>query len=268
MAPEVPSDPPRRIVDTDVGPLAYTVEGDGAATVVAVAGLPGSVRDYRWLAPLLAEKSTVVRLDLPGFGESPRTPHRAMSTDERADAVHAAIEALDLGPVTLLGHSSGSTPVVHLAVHRPDLVDSVVLLAPTGPRSHYSRAMFQALAVAYRLPGVRLGARTLVQRVFAAAGFPRSLSDAEREAAVLDAAALDFGRHAANLASLTQPTLVCWALDDPVIPSGIVADLVALVPDCHSLHLTAGGHNVQKTQARPIADAVAAFLGPGAEAGS
>lgn len=268
MAPEVPSDPPRRIVDTDVGPLAYTVEGDGAATVVAVAGLPGSVRDYRWLAPLLAEHATVVRIDLPGFGGSARRPHWAMSTDERADAVRAAIEALDLGPVTVLGHSSGSTPVVHLAVHRPDLVDSVVLLAPTGPRSHYSRTVFRALAAGYRLPGLRLAARSVVQRFFAAAGFPSSLSHAEREAAVLDASALDFAQHTANLAALTQPTLVCWARDDPVIPSGIVADLVALVPDARSLHLTTGGHNVQKTQAPRIADAVAELLGPDVDAGS
>jgi pimeloyl-ACP methyl ester carboxylesterase len=268
VAADQPSDPARRHVDTDVGRLAYTVEGHGAATVVAIPGLPGSVRDYRWLAPLLAQHATVVRIDLPGFGESPRAAHRGMSTTQRADAVRALLESLDLGAVTLVGHSSGSTPVVHLAVERPDLVSSVVLLAPTGPRPHYSQTTFRALAVAYRLPGFRLGARTLVQRFFAAAGFPSSLSDAEREAAVLDASALDFDQHAANLAALTQPTLVCWARDDPVIPSGIVADLVALVPDAHSMHLTTGGHNVQKTQAGRIADAVAAFVVPDGGAGA
>jgi pimeloyl-ACP methyl ester carboxylesterase len=267
VAAEAPSDPPRRFLDSDVGRLAYTVEGDGPTTVIAIPGLPGSVRDYRWLAPLLAEHVTVVRLDLPGFGESPRAPHRAMSIDERADAVHAVVEARGLSRVTLLAHSSGSTPAVALAVRRRDLVSSVVLLAPTGPRSHYSRTAFTALAAGYSVPGLRLGAHAVVQRLFAAAGFPRSLSDAEREAAVLDAAALDFDQHAANLAALTQPTLLCWARDDPVIPSGIVADLVALVPHAQTLHLSSGGHNVQKTQARVIADAVVAFVRPHAEGG-
>ena len=260
MTAEAPSDPDRRFVETDVGRLAYTVEGAGPATVVAVPGLPGSVRDYRWLAPLLAEHVTVVRLDLPGFGESPRAGRRAMSTNERADAVRAAVEALGLGPVTLLAHSSGSTPAVALAVRRLDLVSSVVLLAPTGPCSHYPQAGFRALAAGYRVPVLSRAVRLVVERVFAAAGFPASLSDGEREAAVKDAAALDFAEHATRLAALTQPTLVCWADDDPVIPSSIVTDLVALVPEAQPLHLRSGGHNVQKTQARAIADAVVDFV--------
>lgn len=227
---------------------------------MAVPGLPGSVRDFRWLAPLIAEHHRVLRLDLPGYGQSPRTATRGMATHQRAQAVAALITELGLGQVTLLAHSSGSTPVAWLAAQRTDLVRGVVLLAPTGPRPHYSVPAFQAVAAAYRVPPARPLLDVAARRFFAAAGFPRSLSDTERRLAILDAAAIDFAAHRAVLSVVAAPALVCWAEDDPVIGSDRVLDLVSCLPDAVTVTFPTGGHNVQKTQAAPVADAVLEHL--------
>lgn len=256
MPTEVPSDPPRRGVDTPAGRLAYTDEGSGAPAVLAVPGLPGSVRDFRWLAPLIAGHVRMLRLDLPGFGDSPRSAQRGMTTAQRAAAVAALIETLAMPPVTLIAHSSGSTPAAWLAASRPDLVHAIVLLAPTGPRPHYPTLAFQALAAGYRVPPARALLDAGVRRFFDSVGFPRSLTDAERRFSVLDAAALDFTEHRAMLSSVATPSLVCWATDDPVIPSRNVAELVATLPEPATVTFATGGHNIQKTQARPVAEAV------------
>lgn len=260
MPADQPSDPDLLLVDTAVGPLAYTDEGAGDAAVLAVPGLPGTVRDYRWLAPLLSPRHRVVRIDLPGFGGSPRTQQRGLPTARRAEAVLALIDALGLRRVSLVSHSSGSTPAVWLAARRPDVVESLTLLAPTGPRPHYSTVMFDVLAAGYRLPLVTPVVDQVVSRLFDVAGFSRRLSDADRRHTVLDAAAVDFGEHRALLSAVDVPTLVCWAHDDPVIPSDIVAEVVARVPGASGLSFATGGHNVQKTQAAPIAEAMLEHL--------
>src|SRR5574339_256968 len=66
------SDPPLRQVDLPRGRVAYTDEGPaGAPALIAVHGVPGSVRDFRYLAPHLTDAVRLVRVDLPGFGASP-----------------------------------------------------------------------------------------------------------------------------------------------------------------------------------------------------
>ena len=65
-----PSDPPAQFVNDS---LAYTDEGSGEPAIVAIPGLPGSGRDFRWLAPLLADRFRVIRIDPPGYGASPRS---------------------------------------------------------------------------------------------------------------------------------------------------------------------------------------------------
>ena len=62
MTPESPSDPELQTVEVLGGPIAYTDEGEGQP-LVAVHGLPGSVRDFRWLAPALPESIRLLRVD-------------------------------------------------------------------------------------------------------------------------------------------------------------------------------------------------------------
>ena len=146
-----PSDPPAQYV----GEIAYTDEGDGPLTVVAVPGLPGSGRDFRWLASALAGHFRVIRIDPPGYGASGRSGWAGMTTAQRAEVVTAVIRALGVGPVVLIGHSAGGAVVAHLAARDPGVVCACVMVSATGPTAHLARRPLQLAAQILRVPVAR-----------------------------------------------------------------------------------------------------------------
>jgi pimeloyl-ACP methyl ester carboxylesterase len=252
----LPSDPPARFL----GELAYTDEGDGPA-IMAVPGLPGSGRDFRWLAPALSDRFRVVRIDPPGYGASARTDWAGMPTAERAKCVTDLIDSLGIAPVVLIGHSAGGAVVAHIAHHRPDLVSAAAMISSTGPTAHLASTPMQLLAQPLRLSAVRTVLAPAIRRLYAMQGFPSYLSDDERAFALLDAAAFNFTEHRENLAGMGVPTTVAWSTDDPVIPASTFEALAAMVPSGPRLEFHDGGHNVQKTHAIEIAQAIGDLVG-------
>jgi pimeloyl-ACP methyl ester carboxylesterase len=248
-----PSDPPMQWID---GNIAYTDEGTGEITIVAVPGLPGSSRDFRYLAPALSDRFRVIRLDPPGYGASPRTSWAGMTTAQRADSASRVMAQLGVTEVVLVGHSAGGAVVAHLARNQPELVKAAVMISSTGPTAHFARLPMHLLAAPLRLSPVRAALAPVIRRLYSAQGFPRYLSDDERAFALLDAAAFNFADHRANLAGMRAPTLVAWAHDDPVISADTFRALSASVPDGPRLEFPDGAHNVQKTHAREIAQAI------------
>lgn len=104
-------------------------------TFVLVHGIGMGHRYWSDLAEALAREGRVLALDLPGFGEAPepRHPYTMSESGEYLTELLAA-EALD-APAVLVGHSMGTQIVAEAAAQRPDLVASVVLIAPTvNPR--------------------------------------------------------------------------------------------------------------------------------------
>lgn len=252
-----PSDPPLQWI---AGELAYTDEGTGSPTVVAVPGLPGSSRDFRYLAPALSERFRVIRVDPPGYGASPRTSWAGMTTGQRADVVSRIIAHHGLSQVVLVGHSAGGAVVAHVAHHQPEKVHAAVMISSTGLTAHFARMPTQVLASPLRLSAVRAVLAPVIRRLYSAQGFPSYLTDDERAFALLDAAAFNFTDHRANLAGMQAPTMVAWAHDDPVIPADTFRALGRAVPDGPRLEFPDGAHNVQKTHAREIAQSIIAMV--------
>lgn len=260
MHSDQPSDPPLQYLDRSAGRLCYTDEGCGEQTIVAIAGLPGSLRDFRWLAPVLSPHVRFVRVDLPGFGGSTRRGFSGMTIAQRAEPVRALIEALGLGRVTLVGHSHGSTVVAHLARHAPALVSRCALLCPPGPTPHYPMAAMRALGRVLNRSLGRALLRPLLRYGYTAVGFPAKMTDDERIYTTLDAGAADFAEHRDNLRRATQPTLVAWAQDDRLMPARIYEALEQIAPAGPRLRFADGGHNIQKTHATELGAAILDLL--------
>ena len=76
----------------------------------------------------------IIAVDLPGFGDSPE-PEAALSIADTAslvaDALRAATTERGIGPLIAVGHSMGAQVVSELAAAHPELVDRVVLFAPS-----------------------------------------------------------------------------------------------------------------------------------------
>lgn len=120
----------------DLGHLSYTVTGDGTPVVLLHAG----VTDHRmWdaVAPALAERHTVIRYDLRGFGES-APPSGPFS--ETGD-LRRLLDHLGHDRVQLIGASWGGRVAVDFTLTHPDRVRSLTLLAPPWPGYDWSTEM-------------------------------------------------------------------------------------------------------------------------------
>jgi len=78
----------------------------------------------------LAGHCHVIRVDLPGCGQSP--PALSYDVPEQAGRVAVLLDDLGLRHITVAGHSSGGYVATALAEQRPDLVGSIALIS-TGP---------------------------------------------------------------------------------------------------------------------------------------
>jgi pimeloyl-ACP methyl ester carboxylesterase len=110
--------------------VEYFSQGQGEPVVL----LPGSGFGVAYLEPLAEALARgghrAVRINPRGAGNS--TGSLVISYDDRAADVSCVVEALRLGPVHLVGHAFGNRIARTLAANRPDLVQSVTLLAAGG----------------------------------------------------------------------------------------------------------------------------------------
>jgi len=109
--------------------LAYEVAGAGPALVLLHAGV-ADARMWDAQALAFAERFTVIRYDLRGFGRSGAAIGRF---SHRADLL-ALLDALGVGRASLVGLSMGGSLAVDMALAHPDRVAAVVAAAarPSG----------------------------------------------------------------------------------------------------------------------------------------
>src|SRR5690348_16912558 len=101
-----------------------------APPLLLIHGSGASGASWGPVAGALAGHHHVIRLDLPGCGQSP--PARSYDVPDQAGRVAMLLDDLGLRHVTLAGHSSGGYVATALAEQRPDLVGSLALIS-TGP---------------------------------------------------------------------------------------------------------------------------------------
>jgi pimeloyl-ACP methyl ester carboxylesterase len=101
-----------------------------APPLLLIHGSGASGASWGPVAGALAGHHHVIRVDLPGCGQSPPAP--SYDVPEQAGRVAVLLDSLGLRHVALAGHSSGGYVATALAEQRPDLVGSLALIS-TGP---------------------------------------------------------------------------------------------------------------------------------------
>ncbi|MEU9076805.1 alpha/beta fold hydrolase [Kitasatospora sp. NPDC004745] len=124
------------IIADELGHLFYTVDGDGPPVVLVHAGVADH---HMWdaVVPALAERHTVIRYDLRGFGES-AIPSGPFS---EADDLLGLLDHLGHQRVRLVGASWGGRVAVDFALTHPDRVHSLALFSAPWPRYGWSEDM-------------------------------------------------------------------------------------------------------------------------------
>jgi pimeloyl-ACP methyl ester carboxylesterase len=101
-----------------------------APPLLLIHGSGFSGASWSRMVPALAGRHHVVRVDLPGCGQSPPAP--SYDVPVQAHRVAAVLDDLGLRRVAVVGHSSGGYVATALGEQRPDLPASLTLIS-TGP---------------------------------------------------------------------------------------------------------------------------------------
>jgi haloacetate dehalogenase len=121
----------RKRVDCGAATINCVVAGSGPP-VLLLHGFPQSLAEWARVAPLLAQKFTVVCADLRGYGDSSKPPcaadrsnysFRAMAADQVA-----LMQKLGFERFHAVGHDRGGRTCHRLALDRPDAVISLAVL--------------------------------------------------------------------------------------------------------------------------------------------
>ena len=148
-----------------------------------------------------------VAWDMPGYGHSaPIDPYAFKGLAERCLAL---VEALQCGPVTLVGHGMGAMLALEVAVRQPAQVGRLVLCAGGPALDAQARELMQGELV--RLVGTSGGPGV----VFVTHSVDEALADL--------AQALDFGPTHLSCYQLTIEPNTAFAVSPPTLPDALAA---------------------------------------------
>jgi pimeloyl-ACP methyl ester carboxylesterase len=117
-----------RVATGDGVEIAWQAWGEGEPALALCHGFSGNAHDFSSVVPALAERRRVVAMDHRGHGRSTKLGRlEGYALDVLAEDVVRVLDAAG-GPVHLLGHSMGGRLVLRVALERPDLVASLILM--------------------------------------------------------------------------------------------------------------------------------------------
>lgn len=260
------SDPELTWIQSEIGEIAITQEGaKNLPAIICVHGIPGSHRDFRYIAPLISEKFQVIRLNMPGMGITPIGAN--VTVEKWSQIINAAANALSLEQFWLLGHSFGGGPVLYNAgqdnKHR---VKGLVLLASVGGSMHKgyggnSPRFYAFLGFLTSLPILQGVMIKKIQKEYKNRRLrPPANSSAKDFIAHLSLiGSIRFEKIRVFASRINVPTLIAHCDDDHLIEPEITEELTSLIKKSHRLRFETGGHYVQKTRAKEIASAFLEF---------
>lgn len=261
-----PPAPARRQVEVDSQPFEYEIAGDGIP-LVAVQNV--QVPIGFWPTP-----GEVAALNEAGFAV---VSYRHLGTTDTivglARDAGRFLDHLDLGPACLWGYSQGAMTAQELALERPDLVRSAVMMATRARLTAFDRFRYESVepVMGESDAGVllslmmNLGLDPLCDDET----FEKALAAQRNVGEVLD----DRFARRANHAGLTYGDSRLEALRDVAVPCLVVAfaqdgnipptlnrEVAGAIPGCEYVEVAGAGHRGGITHRREVREHALPFL--------
>jgi abhydrolase domain-containing protein 6 len=269
----------RFLADAEVRTVAFgeerivQLEAGAGPTLVLLHGFTGSKENWLPLMARLGATHRVIAPDLPGWGESARRDGADYGYAAQAERLAAWLQALDAGPVHLVGHSMGGGIAAVLAARHPEAISRLVLMDAGGAlfrENEFGRAVVRGenpFAVTDRASLDRQLAMVFDEPPFVPwpadrALIARRIADAGFESAVLDR--IGRGPEAflpvKDAERIRHPTLLFWCRADRVIDVSAAALYRAAIPHAETSLLDGCNHMPMMEQPDRTALALEAFL--------
>ncbi len=250
-----------------VGGVAWGDRTDPVAVLVHGAGMDATVWNLqtRYLG---ARGVRAVAVDLPGHGSTPGPV--IDSVEAMGTFLVAYIDALDVGPVTVIGHSMGTFIAMEAAASRPDLIDAVVLMGtgaamPVHPellaaaRDDVPRAAALMSGWSHD-PGSKLG-RNPAPGLWMAGGSQALIERSAPGVLSNDLEACNaYTRASATAAEVTCPVTVVMGTADKMTPRRSTAALLEVLPDATTVAIDGAGHMMMHEDPKMVRNVLAALL--------
>lgn len=244
-------------VNTNGIRLAYQRSGRGEPVLMIMgSGASGRAWTVHQTPALNTAGYETITFENRGIAPSDAPEGKYSLADMVADTV-GLIEVLGIGPCRIVGTSMGALVAQELALGRPDLVRSAVLMA-TRARSDRLRRAQSAADRALRESGVKLPSSYEALRTVLEMMSPATQNDDDAVGAWLEVFELSGGREkaaegqdwvTANLddrrTALRDITVPCRAIaftDDLICPPHLVTEVADAIPDCDLVEIPDCGH--------------------------
>lgn len=249
--------------------VAYTDEGQGDP-LLFVHGFPLSRKTWSRQVEAFKTDHRVLAPDLRGLGESEAT-EGPVAMVRFAEDLHALLQHLGLGAVTLIGHSMGGYIALAFAKAYPrDLRKLVLVGTKAGADTPEGAAARRATAEKVRLEGSAVVVEAMAPKMLAATNTDGAMAEAVRGfmapskpqgviSALLGMAERpDAG---AWLREIQIPTLVVAGTDDSIIPPSESEALARAIPGAQLRLIPKAGHLVAFERADAFNEALRLWLG-------
>jgi 2-hydroxy-6-oxonona-2,4-dienedioate hydrolase len=116
------------IVATRCGPIEYQEAGSGVPLLAVHGSGGGFDQGMAFAAPLALHGIRVIAMSRFGYLRTPMPVEGSVSA--QADAHVCLLDALGIRSAAVLGGSAGAPSALQMAIHHPDRVSALILLAP------------------------------------------------------------------------------------------------------------------------------------------
>lgn len=252
--------------------LHYEDSKSGAETIVFAHAALFDRRMWEQQVEAFRDSYRCITYDHRGQGQSSVPPEEAIDHDVLAEDAAALIEHLGVGPCHFVGLSQGANVGVRLALRRPDLLTSLVVLGLTVDQDERFVRRFTLLATLLRLAGPRLVLPSVMPVMF---GKQFMEDDAREEQRNLWRRRLQANHRAIHktargvarrtpladeVSRVDVPTLVVSGEEDEVSPPAKARAIHERLPRSELVIVPRAGHMSAIEQPREVNEAIRAFL--------
>jgi pimeloyl-ACP methyl ester carboxylesterase len=254
--------------------IYFEEHGEGPETIVFAHGLLWSGRMFDNQVAALKDRYRCVSFDFRGQGKS-KVTESGYDMDTLSEDAAALIESLQCGPCHFVGLSMGGFIGLRLAIRRPELLKSLMLLETSAdPEPKENRSRYRFLNFIARWGGLRLVANRIMPIMFGT----KFLNDPSRKKEKEEWRKRLISNHRIGitravegvvsrepvydqLEKISIPTLIIVGDQDVATPIIKAERMHARIPDSKLVVIPGAGHTSTVEEPLAVNEALKQFLG-------